>query len=139
MVGGKAMMRVAIGVGCRRGCSAEEITGLIEACLVRLDDKPHQLLGLFTGLRKAGEPGLAAAAHQLGIDLVTLDQNRLIAEQGRLTTRSPAAMRAIGLHGLAEAAALAAVGSAGVLLVPKQRSARATCALAGLPALEGGS
>jgi cobalt-precorrin 5A hydrolase/precorrin-3B C17-methyltransferase len=37
---------------------------------------------------------------------------------------------AVGVAGVAEAAALAAAGSDGTLLVPKQRSGRATCAIA---------
>ncbi len=56
--------------------------------------------------------------------------SRLLAETERLTIRSEAAFRATGCWGVAEGAALAAVGPDGALVVPRRQSRRATCAIA---------
>ena len=48
----------------------------------------------------------------------------------RLKSPSDLVYRETGCHGVAEGAALASVGAAGDLILPKRRSAHATCALA---------
>jgi cobalt-precorrin 5A hydrolase/precorrin-3B C17-methyltransferase len=58
------------------------------------------------------------------------DAASLAREEPRLSSPSETARRAVGIAGVAEAAALACVGANGRLLVAKQRSRRATCALA---------
>jgi cobalt-precorrin 5A hydrolase / precorrin-3B C17-methyltransferase len=79
---------------------------------------------------KRAEPGVLALASALGVPARFFTAERLLAETGRLSQRSAAAFRATGCWGVAEAAALAACGSEGMLLVPKRRSRRATCAVA---------
>src|SRR5207302_11506543 len=51
-------------------------------------------------------------------------------ETARLATPSEAVFRETGCYGVAEGAALAAVGPDGVLLAAKRKSRRATCAVA---------
>jgi cobalt-precorrin 5A hydrolase/precorrin-3B C17-methyltransferase len=61
------------------------------------------------------------------------DAARLERETPRLRNPSDLVYRETGCHGVAEGAALAGVGDDGDLVLPKQRSQRATCALARAP------
>jgi len=58
------------------------------------------------------------------------DAATLETETPRLQNPSDIVFAEVGCHGVAEGAALAAVGAAGDLMVPKQKSKRATCAIA---------
>jgi cobalt-precorrin 5A hydrolase / cobalt-factor III methyltransferase / precorrin-3B C17-methyltransferase len=69
-------------------------------------------------------------AARLGVPARFFTVNELLAETPRLATPSEAVFRATGCHGVAEGAALAAVGPTGALVVAKRRSAHATCAIA---------
>src|SRR5262249_3012530 len=79
---------------------------------------------------KLAEPAIHALAAALGVPARFFPASRLLAETPRLSERSPAAFRATGCWGVAEGAALAATGPDGVLVVPKRKSRRATCAIA---------
>ena len=57
----------------------------------------------------------------------------LLDETPRLANPSDSVFRAVGCYGVAEGAALAAVGKDGALVVEKRRSAHATCAIARAP------
>ena len=121
---------IVAGIGCDRQASVTEMQALLQDCLriARID--PGRLQALATVELKADEPGLLALAERLNLPLKVFSVAVLEAQTPRLATPSAAVFRAIGCHGVAEAAALAAVGPSGQLLLPKQRSARATCALA---------
>ena len=121
---------LALGVGCERGTEADELARLVEdtlaghglarasvACVVSLD-------------LKADEPAVLALADGLGVPARFFDAAALEAERPRLATPSAAVFRETGCHGVAEGAALAAVGAPGRLIVPKAKSKRATCAVA---------
>lgn len=71
-----------------------------------------------------------AAATHFGVPFRVFDHAQLAAEQHHLHTPSDEVERAVGLKGVAEAAALAAAGDGGALIVPKRRSANATVAIA---------
>ncbi|MFT5182492.1 MAG: cobalt-precorrin 5A hydrolase/precorrin-3B C17-methyltransferase, partial [Alphaproteobacteria bacterium] len=58
------------------------------------------------------------------------DATTLEAETPRLATPSDLVFRAVGCHGVAEGAALAAAGADGALVVPKVRGPQVTCAIA---------
>jgi cobalt-precorrin 5A hydrolase/precorrin-3B C17-methyltransferase len=75
-----------------------------------------------------------ALAASLGGPARFFPAEALAREEPRLATPSDAVRSAVGVAGVAEAAALASIGAKGTLLVPKQRSARATCAVALSPA-----
>jgi cobalt-precorrin 5A hydrolase/precorrin-3B C17-methyltransferase len=125
---------LALGVGCERGVATEELTQLVAstmeghglardaiACVVSLD-------------LKAAEPAVHGLAGQLGVPARFFAAAQLEAEAPRLANPSVEVFAATGCHGVAEGAALAAAGPAGVLVVAKTKSARATCALARAPA-----
>jgi cobalt-precorrin 5A hydrolase/precorrin-3B C17-methyltransferase len=82
---------------------------------------------------KLAEPGIHAVADTLGVPARFFSAARLLEETPRLTIRSDAAFRATGCWGVAEGAALAAVGLNGTLVVPRRQSRRATCAVARAP------
>jgi cobalt-precorrin 5A hydrolase / precorrin-3B C17-methyltransferase len=121
---------LALGVGCERGCSAGEIAALADAALAQAGLLPGEVAAVVSIELKRAEPGIVALAATLGVPVWLFTAARLLAETERLSERSAAVFRATGCWGVAEGAALAACGSDGVLLVPKRRSRRATCAVA---------
>ncbi len=78
--------RVAIGVGCRLGSSADAIEALVRHALDRAPQAER--LGIFTICDKSSEPGLIAAAHRLGLDLVFLTRDKLREQAPFVQTRS---------------------------------------------------
>jgi cobalt-precorrin 5A hydrolase / precorrin-3B C17-methyltransferase len=121
---------LALGIGCERGCSADEIAALAEASLAEAGLAAAAVAVVVSADLKLGEPGIHALAAQRGVPARFFAANRLLAETPRLTERSAAAFRATGCWGVAEGAALAAAGPGGELVVPKRKSRRATCAVA---------
>ena len=79
---------------------------------------------------KLAEPAIHVLAAELGVPARFFSASRLLVETPRLSERSLAAFRVTGCWGVAEGAALAAAGPDGVLVVPKRKSRRATCAVA---------
>jgi cobalt-precorrin 5A hydrolase/precorrin-3B C17-methyltransferase len=121
---------LALGIGCERGCSAEEIAALADATLAVAGCEIGSVAAVVSIELKRAEPGILALAARLGAPVWFFTAARLLAETERLSERSAVVFRATGCWGVAEGAALAACGSDGVLLVPKRRSRRATCAVA---------
>ena len=121
---------IAIGVGCRRGCPAEDIVALVEAALALLPDGSRPG-GLYSIAQKRGEAGLAEAARRLALPLTFLDAAglRLVAADAK--SRSRRVEELFGLPSVAETAALAGAGQSAVLLVARLTAPRATCAIAG--------
>jgi cobalt-precorrin 5A hydrolase/precorrin-3B C17-methyltransferase len=121
---------LALGIGCERGCAAGEIAELAEAALAEAGLAAAAVAAIVSVDLKLAEPGIHALAAALQVPARFFPAVRLLSETPRLSERSEAAFRATGCWGVAEGAALAACGAAGVLVVPKRRSAHATCAVA---------
>jgi cobalt-precorrin 5A hydrolase/precorrin-3B C17-methyltransferase len=124
---------LALGIGCERGCSAEEISDLARSALAEAGLARGAVAAIVSIELKLGEPGIHALAAELGVPARFFAAQRLLAETPRLSERSGAVFRATGCWGVAEGAALAAVGRAGVLVLPKRKSRHATCAIARAP------
>lgn len=124
---------LALGIGCERGCPAEEVEALVRETLRSADLAEASVAGIFSLDLKEDEPALIALAGRLGVPLRVFDAARLEAETPRLATPSEAVFREVGCHGVAEAAALAAAGPRGDLAVPKRKTRGATCAIARAP------
>jgi len=124
---------ITLGVGCERGTSTQELVALVEACLAHAKVAPAAIAGLFSLDLKMDEPALLALAERLGVPLRFFSAAELEAETPRLLNPSEAVFREVGCHGVAEAAALAAAGEEGRLVLGKERSRRATCAIALAP------
>lgn len=121
---------LALGVGCERGAAAEEVSALIAQTLDEAGLSPLAVACMASVDLKMDEPALRAVARQSGLPLRFFDAARLEQETPRLANPSDAVFCAVGCHGVAEAAALACAGADGELIVAKQKSARATCAVA---------
>jgi cobalamin biosynthesis protein CbiG len=120
------MSALVVGAGCSRGCPAQELLELIGSVLDEAGAQPGSVRALATVDRRADEPGMVAAARHHGWPLVTHPAPAL--REVGVPTPSAVVAAHVGTPSVAEAAALLSAG--GPLLVPKRRSARATCALA---------
>ncbi|MEQ8651096.1 MAG: cobalamin biosynthesis protein [Kiloniellales bacterium] len=122
------MSALYAGIGCRRGCPAEEILALIARALAEVG--AAEVTALATLEQKRHEAGLSEAAERLNKPLHYLSTEALASAEAKIETRSEAAARALDLVSVAEAAALAAAGPDSRLRLPRIQSERATCALA---------
>ena len=124
---GEAVSRLAIGVGCRRACSAAAVLAVVNEACSGLD-----LAGasLFTIEAKSHEGGLREAAAALGLPLAFLAADDLATAAERVSYRSARVIDAVGVPSVAEAAALAGAGPGSRLIVPRLANAKATCAVA---------
>ena len=125
---------LALGVGCERGVAPDELVDLVTGHLARHDLAPGAIACVVSLDLKAAEPAIHALAAQLGVPARFFSPGRLEAETARLANPSAEVFAVTGCHGVAEGAALAAVGPGGELVVAKTQSERATCALARAPA-----
>lgn len=121
---------LALGVGCERGTDPDELIALAETTLADAGLAPASVSCVVSLDLKADEPAVYALADRLGVPARFFPAARLEAETPRLANPSDVVFREVGCHGVAEGAALAAVGQGGALIVPKKTSVRATCAVA---------
>ncbi len=121
---------IAAGIGCKRGAPASDIEAAIRAALVRANIGADALDVIATIEAKSGEVGIRTAAERLGLSLIIVPELELAAAGDRIQTRSERVMAVAGVGSVAEAAALAAAGPAGSLIVPRLVLGVATCALA---------
>lgn len=121
---------LVLGVGCERGCDPAELRELALSVLAEAGCAPGAVAAVVSIDIKADEAAVHALAAGLGVPARFFRAEALLAETGRLTDPSETVFRETGCWGVAEGAALAAVGKAGALLVPKRKSRGATSALA---------
>jgi len=124
---------LVLGVGCERLAPPEELIELARRCLEEAGLAPRSVACVASIALKAAEPAVHALAAELGVPARFFDAETLEAEVPRLANPSDLVFRETGCHGVAEGAALAAVGPAGALVLPKRRSERTTCAIARSP------
>jgi cobalt-precorrin 5A hydrolase/precorrin-3B C17-methyltransferase len=120
---------LTIGVGCERGTSPEEVSGLIESTLQASNLSIQSVAGFASIDLKEDEPAIAALCNVRFFSAEDLN-----AFAPKLKTPSDYVMAEVGTPGVAEAAALAAAGPDAELIVAKTKSKRATCAIARSPA-----
>ena len=102
--------RIVAGIGFASAVRSDELVALITACLNEAGIAPDQLIAIATHVRKQGAPQLAALATHFDVPLRLLADDDLSGD----------------VPGVAEAVA----AEAGTLVLPKRKSALATCALA---------
>ena len=117
------------GVGCERNAGAPEVIALVEAALSSQNLSPLSLAALASIDIKADEPALHAAARHFNVPLRLFSAAELAQERYRLKQPSDYVEDTVGTPSVAEAAAL----KAGPLVVDKQKSERATCAIGRAP------
>ena len=124
---------LALGVGAEAGAPAPALRTLVETVLEAHDLAAASIACVLSIDLKAAEPAVHALAASLGVPARFFAAERLLEETDRLASRSDVVMRETGCWGVAEGAALAAVGASGRLLVPKVKGERVTCAVAVAP------
>lgn len=126
---------LALGVGAERGAPAEELLDLALETLDEAGLAREAVACVVSVALKAAEPAIHALADSLAVPARFFSTERLAEEESRLMTPSAVVAAEIGIPGVAEAAALAAAGPMGRLVVPKRKSRRCTAAVALSPAL----
>ncbi len=126
--------RHVLGVGCARNCPPDELVALATGLLAEAGIAAGALAAVATLVLKADEPAVLRLAERLDRPLRLFTAAELEALTPRLATPSEVVFAEVGCHGVSEAAALAATGSAAAQLVePKRKTGQATCALAAAP------
>ncbi|MFP6745281.1 MAG: precorrin-3B C(17)-methyltransferase, partial [Alphaproteobacteria bacterium] len=126
---------LALGVGCERGVEPSELMALVNDTLAAHNLAPDAVACVASLDFKADEQAVLNLGEELGVATRFFDAATLEGETPRLANPSETVFAAVGCHGVAEAAALAAAGPEAWLVVAKTRSARATCAIAQSPAV----
>ncbi|WP_349676143.1 MULTISPECIES: precorrin-3B C(17)-methyltransferase [unclassified Thalassospira] len=121
---------LALGVGCERGCPADDLYDLVMETLAGQCLSPKAIACVTSIDLKADEAAVHELAKRLGVPARFFDAQTLEAEAGRLVTPSDVVFAETGCHGVAEGAALATVGPNGKLIVPKHKTKKSTCAVA---------
>ena len=121
-------MALVLGLGCRQGCSVEELAELAQAVLQEAGCDRSALTALATVDRRLQESALQRLAQRWHLPLHGFSADRLAQQEG-VASPSPIALQHTGSPSVAEAAALAAAGAGARLLVSKRKSAAATAAL----------
>lgn len=119
---------LAIGVGCERGTSPQEVSDLIEQTLHANNLSPNAIAVYASIELKEDEPALSSLADRSRLRFFTSEE--LARQSGRIANPSALVERETGTPSVAEAAALAAAGPDSELIVAKTKSKRATCAIA---------
>lgn len=124
------------GLGCNRGCSLEPLLALLDDTLTRHGLQRSDLRALASIELKQDETGLHELAAALGLP-ITFYPAAVLRDYGdRLSRKSDIVFRETGCYGVAEAAALAHAEQLvrhdyrAELLIPKQKNADATLAIA---------
>lgn len=125
--------RFALGLGCARGADPEEAWDLVQAQLTAHDIAPGAIACVTSLDLKADEPAMNIVADRLGVPFRVFTAAELEAEASRLANPSDVVFAEVGCHGVSEGAALAAAGPDAELVVPKVKTANATCAIARAP------
>lgn len=121
---------LAVGVGCARGAEPAELIALVRDSLADAGLSPLSIAGIFSIDVKADEAAMHALAAEFDVPARFYPADRLEAEKPRLANPSARVFAEVGCHGVAEGAALAAAGAEAHLILPKRKSANATCAVA---------
>lgn len=120
---------LVLGLGCARGCAPEELHRLVDDAL---GDIPRARIAAVASLDlKADEPAMNSLAQALGVPFRVFTAAAL--EEQEVANPSDVVFAEVGCHGVSEGAALAAAGPDATLLIEKQKTANATCAVAVAP------
>ena len=128
--------KLVAGLGCNRGCSLESLAALLDQTLNAHGLRRDDLSALASIELKKDEPGLHRLAESLGLPIHFYSASVLRQYGDRLSRKSEIVFRETGCHGVAEAAALAHAERLihhqfpAELLIPKQKNADATLAIA---------
>ena len=127
-------MKLAVGLGCQRGCELHALLALFDTALAEAGIERQHITALASLDRKQDEPGLLALAHRLNLPLQCFDAQQLQVYEGRLSHKSDVVFAHTECYGIAESAALALAEQLAKaparLLITRKKAPRATFALA---------
>lgn len=124
---------LALGVGCERGCPSEHVIEHVLQTLAGAGLSRQSVACVVSVDVKADEQAVHDLAAVLGVPARFFTPEELEAQTPRLKNPSDVVFNEVGCHGVAEGAALAAVGGLGELVVEKHKTDKATCAIARSP------
>ena len=124
----------AVGMGCERNCGQQHLSQLFHDCLAQAEIGIEQVNSISSIDIKTDEMGLVQLAKDLNKPFQTFSASVLSSVENLLSTKSEYVFNAVGVYGVAESAALVAAmhvtkNNAELALV-KQKTAKATCAIA---------
>ena len=123
-----------VGMGCERHCPESELRTLLEDCLAKVELDISDVSAITSIDIKADEVGLIDLAYTLHTPYQTWTKNELATVESQLSEKSDYVFSVVGVYGVAESAALYAVQQAcsrpAELVLTKQKTAKATCAIA---------
>ncbi|WP_260738232.1 cobalamin biosynthesis protein [Tunturiibacter lichenicola] len=117
---------VAIGIGCSSRATPEDVVSLIESCAIEI--VPGSIMATLDRCASTGE----AVAARLGLRLMLFPADTLSKIDG-VKNHSDLASARVGTSSVAEASALASLGPAAQLTLPRKTGRFCTCAVAVLP------
>lgn len=120
---------LVVGMGCNAGVSYEELLELLEKTLAEANLSIESVAALTSHEVKAGELGMLKLANSLGIPYHTYGSEELARHE--VPNPSSTVSDAVGTPSVSEASVLARGAE---LIVEKQKSPVATCAIGRLPA-----
>ncbi|MEY8200301.1 MAG: cobalamin biosynthesis protein [Colwellia sp.] len=124
----------SVGMGCERNCPLADLEELLMQSLKQANLSLAQISHLTSIDIKADEVGLIALAKKLNKPFITWNKEQLHQVEQLLSTKSTYIYSVVGVYGVAESAALYDVqqltSQQGELVLNKQKSAKATCAIA---------
>lgn len=121
---------IVVGLGCARGADPEDLWALVHDTLASGNIQPEAVAAVASLDLKADEVAMNVVARRLGVPFRVFTAAELEAEAPRLQTPSDVVFAEVGCHGVSEGAALAGAGPDSRLIIPKRKTANATCAVA---------
>ena len=120
--------KYALGLGCARGCSVDEMWSLVSKCMEEANIAAGSISSVGSIDLKGDEPAIIETALRLGVPFRLFEANELESLTPKLANPSEVVFTEVGCHGVSEAAAIALSG--GSLVVEKKKTMNATCAIA---------
>ena len=119
-----------LGIGHETDAEFAAALALVQQCCRQAGLGAHEIAMIGSLEAKATGDIVAGLARHFGWPAQYFTAATLEAETPRLLNPSDAVFRAVGCHGVAEGAALAAAGPHARLVIPKTSKAGVTCAIA---------
>lgn len=124
----------SVGMGCERNCPVDKLDELLQQCLQQAGLTIEQISHINSIDIKADEVGLIELAKRYNKPFLTWDKTQLRTVEEQLSTKSDYVFGVVGVYGVAESAALfdaqIQTKQTAELVLNKQKSAVATCAIA---------
>ncbi len=122
--------KLIIGVGTISGASFEKLKELVMETLGKKDLSIHSVKAIASIDLKRNEYAINKLGEYLNKPVIHFKASELDSIKDRLSSASEYVFRTVGSHSVAEAAALLAAGKSSKLIIEKNKSSEATCAIA---------